>query len=123
MNPRGLNLESVAADQAAAIGFTGGPLEVFELVGRDAMVNLLLNGLLPAHRVLDFGCGSLRIGYWLIDCNLGVFGETFDFVLARRFLPIKARWSCGRSLKASELTRAKVLFCSPRIGLRWASMP
>src|SRR5688572_23381308 len=128
MNPRGLSLDSVGADQEAALGFTGGPLELFETVGRDAFVTLLLNGLLPAHRVLDFGCGSLRLGYWLIrfldagcyfgiepreeavqvgeqtcvgaqllelkqprfdynaGCDMRVFGETFDFVVARSVL-------------------------------------
>lgn len=46
--------------------YNGGPKKDFELVGRDAMKVLLNNGLLPSHRVLDFGCGSLRLGYWLI---------------------------------------------------------
>ncbi|MEO0438573.1 MAG: class I SAM-dependent methyltransferase [Pseudomonadota bacterium] len=46
--------------------YSGGPLDSFEAVGRDALQTLLSEGLLPSHRLLDFGCGSLRLGYWLI---------------------------------------------------------
>lgn len=46
--------------------YSGGPITDFECVGRDAFIALLCNGLLPFHRVLDFGCGSLRLGYWLV---------------------------------------------------------
>jgi SAM-dependent methyltransferase len=46
--------------------YNGGPASDFESVGRLTLQTLLANGLLPSHRVLDFGCGSLRNGYWLI---------------------------------------------------------
>jgi len=46
--------------------YPGGPMRDFECVGRDAFIVLLRNGLLPFHRVLDFGCGSPRLGYWLV---------------------------------------------------------
>ncbi len=46
--------------------YNGGPSRDFERVGRDSMQLLLTNGLLPSHKVLDFRCGSLRLGYWLI---------------------------------------------------------
>ena len=57
--------------------YSGGPLRDFECVGRDAFIHLLLHGLLPHHRLLDFGCGSLRLGYWLIrfldpNCYFGI---------------------------------------------------
>ena len=46
--------------------YSGGNARDFERVGRHTFQTLLANGLLPSHRVLDFGCGSLRNGYWLI---------------------------------------------------------
>jgi len=46
--------------------YSGGPLRNFEVVGRDTFVNLLKCGLRPDHKLLDFGCGALRLGYWLI---------------------------------------------------------
>jgi SAM-dependent methyltransferase len=110
--------------EEAAGGYTGGPRGSFEAAGRDALLALLESGLLPSHKVLDFGCGALRVGYWLVrfldpncycgidrerkveigkrfaltpellafkaprfddnrDCDMSVFGERFDFVLAR----------------------------------------
>jgi SAM-dependent methyltransferase len=52
-------------------------VDSFEAVGRDTFVTLLCNGLTPSHKVLDFGCGSLRNGYWLVrfldaDCYFGI---------------------------------------------------
>lgn len=35
-------------------------------IGRTYFEFLLQSGLLPSHRVLDFGCGAGRIGIWLI---------------------------------------------------------
>ncbi len=46
--------------------YTGGPIQHFEIVGRDTIISLLQNGLRPDHTLLDFGCGALRLGYWLI---------------------------------------------------------
>ncbi len=46
--------------------YTGGPVQSFEAVGRDTMITLLQNGLRPDHKILDFGCGALRLGYWII---------------------------------------------------------
>jgi len=46
--------------------YSGGPPHSFEIVGRQTLQILLANGLLPSHRLLDFGCGSLRNGYWLM---------------------------------------------------------
>lgn len=57
--------------------YTGGPVQSFEEVGRDALITLLRHGLQPSHKLLDFGCGSLRLGYWLIrfldsGCYFGI---------------------------------------------------
>jgi hypothetical protein len=46
--------------------YAGGPLHDFEIIGRHTFQTLLAGGLLPSHRLLDFGCGSLRNGYWLM---------------------------------------------------------
>jgi SAM-dependent methyltransferase len=55
----------------------GGRLEHFELAGRKLIITLLSEGLTPASKVLDIGCGSLRGGYWLIHfldkgCYFGI---------------------------------------------------
>jgi SAM-dependent methyltransferase len=109
----------------AAETFLGGPPGDFERVGRLCLDVLLREGLSPSSRVLDVGCGALRVGYWLMRfldsaCYFGiepnremlavgleqivesdvraraqarfehndrfdfsVFGESFDYVLAR----------------------------------------
>jgi SAM-dependent methyltransferase len=46
--------------------FLGGPQEDFERVGRLSFDVLLREGLRPSSRVLDVGCGALRVGYWLM---------------------------------------------------------
>ena len=46
--------------------FLGGPRRDFEKVGRHTFGLLLSEGMLPHHKVLDVGCGALRVGYWLI---------------------------------------------------------
>jgi len=48
------------------VGWTGGPLHLFEKVGRDAFDTALASGLLPHHKLLDFGAGMLRLGYWFV---------------------------------------------------------
>ncbi|WP_229794273.1 class I SAM-dependent methyltransferase [Arenicella chitinivorans] len=49
-----------------ANGFLGVPQETFETAGRSHFVRLLEQGLCPESKVLEIGCGCLRIGYWLI---------------------------------------------------------
>jgi SAM-dependent methyltransferase len=46
--------------------FLGGPRRDFERVGRLGFDVLLREGLRPSSRVLDVGCGALRLGYWLM---------------------------------------------------------
>jgi SAM-dependent methyltransferase len=111
--------------QLAQKRFLGGPQGDFERVGRLCVEVLLKEGLRPSSRVLDVGCGALRVGHWLMrfldagcyfgiepnremlevglqeivkpevvaradahfahndDFDFSVFGEQFDFVLAR----------------------------------------
>ncbi len=46
--------------------FTGGPVDQFEIVGRQQFCLLINEGLNPDSLILDVGCGALRGGYWLI---------------------------------------------------------
>jgi SAM-dependent methyltransferase len=113
------------AERLAETRFLGGPTWTFERVGRHGLEVLLHEGVTPQSRVLDVGCGALRLGYWLMrllepghyygiepneemlniglgelvepeivehadahfasndDFDFSVFGETFDFVVAR----------------------------------------
>jgi hypothetical protein len=112
-------------EQLAKRMFTGGPVASFETAGRLQLITMLREGLYPASKVVDIGCGCLRGGYWLIhfldaggyfgiepntqmleagsheilekealegkrprfdsnsDFDVSVFGEKFDFFLAR----------------------------------------
>lgn len=54
------------SEQLAEKIFLGGPQEDFERVGRLSLEVLLHEGLRPSSRVLDVGCGALRVGYWLM---------------------------------------------------------
>lgn len=58
-------------------GFLGVPVATFEEAGRSQLIELLRQGLRPESRLLDFGCGCLRIAYWLVrfldpDCYYGI---------------------------------------------------
>ena len=46
--------------------FFGVPIAGFENAGRQQFILLLMNGLEPASKVVDLGCGVLRAGYWLV---------------------------------------------------------
>jgi len=114
-------------DRAELAGeqFIGGPVKDFARVGQHCLEVLKAEGMLKTSRVLDFGCGSLRAGGWLIEylepgnyygiepsidmvkvgmeifppeiaervdddhfssndaMDMAVFGESFDYVLAR----------------------------------------
>jgi SAM-dependent methyltransferase len=57
--------------------FIGGPRWNFERVGRLGFEVLLKEGLRPSSKVLDVGCGALRLGYWLMrfldpGCYFGI---------------------------------------------------
>lgn len=59
-------LRKIATQIQQEAPYTGGPIQYFELVGRDTIITLLQNGLRPDHTILDFGCGAIRLGYWII---------------------------------------------------------
>ncbi|MDA8015864.1 MAG: class I SAM-dependent methyltransferase [Thermoanaerobaculia bacterium] len=72
-------------------GFLGVPRETFEVGGRAQLVRLLQNGLLPESKVLDIGCGVLRVGYWLVrfldpGCYRGIEPARQRVELGRRYL-------------------------------------
>jgi SAM-dependent methyltransferase len=54
------------SERLAETTFLGGPPADFERVGRLGFEVLVREGLLPSSRVLDVGCGALRVGYWLM---------------------------------------------------------
>jgi len=54
------------AERLAETTWLGGPPRAFEKVGRMGFVLLLAQGMRPSSRVLDVGCGALRLGYWLM---------------------------------------------------------
>ena len=47
-------------------GFLGVPTPTFDVAGRTQLIALLAEGLSPESKVLEFGCGCLRIAYWLV---------------------------------------------------------
>jgi SAM-dependent methyltransferase len=54
------------SERLAQRRFVGGPSWTFERVGRHSFEVLRAEGLMPSSRVLDVGCGALRLGYWLL---------------------------------------------------------
>jgi len=106
-------------------GFTGGNVDLFAAAGKYSFDSLKKCGLVRTSRVLDYGCGALRLGYRLVrfldpdryfgiepskkfldagikhaigpelmaekrprfhcagDFDFSVFGEKFDFLIAR----------------------------------------
>lgn len=72
-------------------GFLGVPRNTFEAGGRAQFVRLLQHGLLPESKVLDIGCGCLRVAYWLVrflepDCYCGIEPATRRVDVGRRYL-------------------------------------
>jgi SAM-dependent methyltransferase len=65
------------AERIAQTTWLGGPPHLFEEIGRMGFSLLLREGLRPNSRVLDVGCGALRLGYWLMrflepGCYFGI---------------------------------------------------
>src|ERR1700730_18632036 len=54
------------SERLAQTRFVGGSKRDLERVGRMALEMLLAEGLTPSSRVLDVGCGALRLGYWVM---------------------------------------------------------
>ncbi|MEM9555639.1 MAG: class I SAM-dependent methyltransferase [Acidobacteriota bacterium] len=72
-------------------GFLGVPRETFEAGGRAQFVRLMQHGLLPESRVLEIGCGCLRVAYWLTrfldsGCYAGIEPAHRRVELGRRHL-------------------------------------
>jgi hypothetical protein len=70
-------VQARAQEMISRYGFLGVPLETFEQAGREQLVTLLGEGLNPESRILDLGCGCLRIAYWIVrfldrGCYFGI---------------------------------------------------
>lgn len=138
------------AERLAEKRFIGGAKYDFERVGRAGFEVLLTEGLRPSSRVLDVGCGALRLGYWLLrfldpGCYFGiepnremlelglrelvepevveragahfdsgdqfdfsVFGERFDFVVARSI------WTHASKTQIDTMLDSFAATCAPR---------
>jgi len=136
------------SERIAQTTFLGGPAWDFERVGRAGFEVLLREGLAPTSRVLDVGCGALRLGYWLMrfldpghyfgiepqedmlrvgldelvepdvveradahfsandDFDFSVFGERFDFVVARSIWTHASKPQIGAMLASFAATSA-----------------
>jgi hypothetical protein len=55
-----------AQEMMAGEGFLGVPTPTFDEAGRTQLIALLREGLSPESKVIEFGCGCLRIAYWLV---------------------------------------------------------
>jgi SAM-dependent methyltransferase len=136
------------AERLAETRFLGGPPWTFERLGRHGLEVLLREGLTPQSRVLDVGCGALRLGYWLMrllepgryfgiepneemlnvglhelvepevveradahfspnsDFDFSVFGESFDYVVARSIWTHASRTQISAMLASFAATAA-----------------
>lgn len=98
------DVEAIARKiQAEAGGFTGGPVEHFESIGRYTLESLEQCGMTPESRVLDVGCGALRLGYWLVRyldpdryCGLEP---------TKRYVEIGLKYAVGPELEAQKRPR------------------
>jgi hypothetical protein len=59
-------VQAHAEEMMARHGFLGVLVGTFEQAGREQLIVLLNEGLNPESKVLEIGCGCLRIAYWLI---------------------------------------------------------
>ncbi|MGE0681007.1 MAG: hypothetical protein AB7P69_08915 [Candidatus Binatia bacterium] len=83
-----------AQEMMSRHGFLGVPVKTFEKAGREQLVQLLRFGLCPESRVVELGCGCLRIAYWLVrfldpGCYCGIE-------------PARIRVECGLKYLFSE---------------------
>jgi hypothetical protein len=65
-DPAVSNLQRRAERMISDHGFLGVPRESFTQAGREQLIALLAEGLRPESKVLEFGCGCLRIASWLV---------------------------------------------------------
>src|SRR5262249_5133609 len=65
--PTGVSrVQARAEEMMTRHGFQGVPVPTFDRGGRTHLIALLKEGLNPESKVLDIGCGCLRVAYWLI---------------------------------------------------------
>jgi len=65
-DPAVSNLQWRAERMISEHGFLGVPRGTFAQAGREQLIALLAEGLRPESKVLEFGCGCLRIASWLV---------------------------------------------------------
>ena len=70
-------VQRIAEEMMAREGFLGVPVPTFEDAGRSQLIEMLQCGLRPESKILDVGCGCLRVAYWLVrfldmDCYHGI---------------------------------------------------
>ena len=63
----GLTLREKASALQQRDVFLGGPIDIFHEAGQKVLTILLSEGMTPASKLLEIGCGCLRCGYWLIS--------------------------------------------------------
>ena len=100
---RPAGIQARAEEMMSRHGFLGVPLATFEQAGRGRLIALLAEGLNPESKLLDIGCGTLRVGYWLVrfldpGCYYGIE-------------PARERVECGLQYL---LTPEEVAFKQPR---------
>lgn len=61
-----MDLAAAARAIKKDVHFCGGPIDLFEKIGRDAFDTALALGLASDQKLLDFGAGTLRLGYWFV---------------------------------------------------------
>jgi SAM-dependent methyltransferase len=154
------------AERLAETHFIGGPPHDFEQMGRAMFEVLLREGVAPSSRVLDVGCGSLRLGYWLMhflnpdryfgiepnremlqlgldelvepevvqraharfdhneDFDFSVFGESFDYVVARSVWTHASKPQIGAMLDSFAATASPtgVFLASYRAATAWRKL-
>jgi hypothetical protein len=59
-------IQTRAKEMMSRHGFLGVPVPTFEQAGRSQLIALLNEGMNPESRVLEIGCGCLRIACWLV---------------------------------------------------------
>jgi hypothetical protein len=96
--PAVCDLQSRADRMISEHGFLGVPRETFAQAGREQLIALLAEGLRPESRVLEFGCGCLRVAFWLIrfldsGCYYGIepARRRVDYGLQHLFTPKELR--------------------------------
>ncbi len=95
------DLQTRGEAMMARHGFLGVPTATFEQAGREQLIALLREGLVPESKVLEFGCGCLRIAYWLVrfldpDGYCGIEPARDRVALGREHLFEPALWERKR---------------------------